>query len=145
MSRRCSLLLLSLLVVVLAPFPSEPASASCAGPELEDVDELVLVRGGTVTVRGSGFVDGCRDSMSCGSGACSRCEYDEPPEQPRRDVVLEVRQGGRSWRLGTADAGTRKEQRMGQVTWTVDVPDGLRRGRARLVPEGALPFVVQVR
>ena len=146
MNRRCLLLLVGLLAVVLAPFPAAPVSASCAGASFEGIDRLVLVRGETATVEGRHFVDGCRDTMSCsGVGGCQSCEYDEPPEVPMQDVVLELRQDGRSWRLGTADAGTAEEQRLGHVTWTVALPDGVQPGRARLVADTAQPVRVRVR
>ena len=145
MNRRCLLLLVGLLVVVLTPVSSGPASASCAGASFDDVDGLVLVRGEVATVEGSHFVDGCRDTMTCsGVGGCQSCTYDEPPEVPMQDVALELRQDGRSWRLGTADAGTAGEQRLGQVTWTVELPDGVRPGRARLLAETAQPVKVRV-
>jgi hypothetical protein len=98
-----------------------------------------------VSVDGRGFVDGCQDSTSCsGAGGCSRCSEDPPP-QPLRDVALELQQGGRTWHLGTADAGAADEQRLGQVTWTFAVPDGVHPGRARLAADGAMPVPVRVR
>ena len=146
MNRRCLVLLTGLLAVVLAPFPAAPVAASCAGASFEGVDRLVLVRGGTATVEGRHFVDGCRDTMTCsGVGGCQSCTYDEPPERPMQDVALELRQDGRSWRLGTADAGTAEEQRLGHVTWTVELPEDVRPGRARLVADTAVPAVVRVR
>ena len=62
-----------------------------------------------------------------------------------QDVALELRQDGRSWRLGTADAGTAEEQRLGYVTWTVELPEGVQPGRARLVADTAQPVDVRVR
>ncbi|MEI5674245.1 MULTISPECIES: hypothetical protein [unclassified Nocardioides] len=49
---------------------------------------------------------------------CESCAYDGPPERPLRDVRLELVQGDRTWLLGTADAGTAADDRLGQVTWT---------------------------
>ncbi len=145
MRRGYSLLMAGLFGLVLAPFPQGTASASCAGPSLEGVEQLVLERGGTASVEGRFFVDGCRDTMSCtGVLGCQRCRYDEPPEQPQQDIRLELRQRGHSWTLATADAGTAAEQRLGQVTWTFAVPDGVQPGRARLVPEGASPVAVHI-
>ncbi len=146
MQRGYSFLMAGLLGLVVAPFPVGPAAAGCVGPHLEDVDRLVLRAGATASVEGRGFVDGCRDTQSCsGVGGCQQCEYDEPPEQPHRDIRLELRQDGRSWLLGTADAGTAQEQRLGWVTWTFDVPAGVDPGRAKLVAEGAQPVRVGIR
>ena len=146
MNRRCLLLLIGLFVVVLTPVAPGPASASCAGASLEVVDGVVLVRGEVATVEGSHFVDGCRDTMTCsGVGGCQSCRYDEPPEAPMQDVALELRQDGRSWRLGTADAGTAEEQRLGHATWTVELPEGVRPGRARLLADTAQPVDVRIR
>jgi hypothetical protein len=148
-SRRFLLLLAALVGVVLMPVPANTASASCAGPSLGGIGgdvRIVLERGATTSVEGRGFVDGCRDTMSCsGVGGCSRCSYDDPPEGPLQDIALEVRQHGRSWALGTADAGTAEEQVLGQVTWRFEVPRGLHPGRARLVADGSQPVVVEVR
>ncbi|WP_182524632.1 hypothetical protein [Nocardioides dongkuii] len=140
--RRASLLPLSVLLgLVLAPYPERPASASCAAPYLEVGESPVLERGAARTVRGRAFVDGCQDSMSCTiSFGCQSCEDDDPPPVPAQDVALELRQRGRTFELGTADAGED-----GQVTWTVDLPAGVRRGPARLVADGANPVPVRVR
>ena len=135
-----------LVAAVLAPFPPAPATASCAGPSLRGSERLVLESGGTATVEGQNFVDGCRDTMSCsGVLGCQKCRYDEPPEQPQQDIRLVLRQRGHTWLLDTADAGTTVDRRLGQVTWTFVVPDGVEPGRAWLTPEGAQPVGVRVR
>ena len=134
-------LLAMLLGLAVAPFPQPPAAASCAAPSLEAPRRLVLERGGTTTVEGRGFVDGCQDSMSCSVGlGCDRCEYDEPTPQPLRDVALRLRQRDRTWRLGTADADS-----AGRVSWTFDLPARVRPGRAMLLPGDGEPLRVRVR
>ena len=125
------LLLLALLGLMLLP-SGGPASASCAGPAVEAPQGLV--RGESVEVRGTRFVDGCQDSMSCPAYGCGECEYDEPPPVPTPDVTLRLSQDGRHWDLATEDADSH-----GRVRWTFTVPDDVRRGRARLswgTPDG---------
>lgn len=142
-----SLLALAVLLgaLALAPYPSTPAAASCAGPRLDLPADPVLERGTTLTIEGAGFVEGCRDSMSCsGSPGCESCAYDDPPERPLEDVDLVMVQRGRSWILGEADAGTAEEGRLGQVNWTFEVPADVRPGRAELIP-GDGTDVVDVR
>ena len=137
MHRGYSFLMAGLAGLVLAPLPQTTASASCAGPSLEGADEVVLQRGSAAFIEGEFFVDGCRDTMSCsGVLGCQKCRYDEPPEQPQRDIRLELRQRGHTWVLDTADAGTSGEG-FGRVTWDFQVPLGVRPGRAKLVADNA--------
>ncbi len=145
MNRRCSILVAGLVGVVLVPFPTTTASAGCAGPSFEDAESLVLHRDSVTSVEGRGFFDGCRDTQSCSGIGCQSCEYTEPPEEPRQDVRLELRQQGRTWPLATADAGTAEDQQLGWITWTFDLPAGVEPGPARLVADGAQPVEVRVR
>lgn len=122
--------LVGLVLAALVPVGAEPAGASCAAPKVQTAG-LGLRAGATVTVDGVGFVDGCQDVRSCtGAFGCSRCT-DGPEPAPYRDIILTLRQGGRTWTLGEADARTAA----GSVTWTVRVPAEVRPGRAVLVPE----------
>ena len=131
MRRPSTLLLATLLGLALAPFPQSPASASCAGPHLDVEDGRMLSRSAAVTITGQWFVDGCQDTMSCGTGlGCDSCEYDDPPPLPYDDVALELRQDGRSWELAVVDA-----DKDGSATWTFTVPGDARRGPAQLVPD----------
>ena len=131
-----------LLGMAIAPFPHTPASASCAGPYLEASQRLVLDRGTTTTVEGRAFVDGCQDSMGCSEVlGCSHCEYDEPTTTPLQDVTLRLRQGQRTWRVGSENADGDE----GRVIWTFDVPAGVSPGRARLLPDGGGPLQVRIR
>ena len=133
------LLPLALLVAVAAaPFPSQPAAASCAGSYLEGAADLVLERGERGVVEGRSFVDGCRDTQSCtGVLGCQSCSYDEPPEVPLEDVRLWLVQGERKWLLDVADAGSAEDNRSGWVTWTFDVPGRAEPGPARLRADGS--------
>lgn len=141
-NRSWILLVAMLLGLALAPFPQPPAYASCAGPMLDLPRRPVLERGTTTTVEGQAFVDGCRDTMSCSAvPGCSHCEYDDPPPRPMQDVNLRLRQGDRTWRLATADA----ESRGGRVTWTFEMPPGVRAGPARLVADMAGPVRIRIR
>ncbi len=144
--RRSSLLLgTAAFALLVAPAAHPPAVASCAAPYLVEVDSLVLARGATATIEGRAFVDGCRDSMSCGPGpGCDDCEYDDPPAQPRENVALHLTQGGRTWDLGVSDAGSAEDDRLGWVTWTFEVPKGVKPGRARLVADGGDPTRIRI-
>ena len=139
------ILLAVLLGLAVAPYPSSPAAASCAGPTLKNVQDLVLARGASSTVEGRSFADGCQDSMSCSAvPGCGSCEYDDPPPTPLQDVELRLRQRGVTWSLGTADAGTAEDKRLGWVTWTFDLPPGVEPGRARLIADHAEPVTVRI-
>lgn len=127
--------LLAVALVALSVVPSGGASGSCAGPELS-APALVdrppqLMIGGETTVTGTSFVDGCDDGGGADVLGCSRDEGETVT--PLRDVTLILRQQGRTWELGTADAGTAQEGRLGQVSWTIRVPMDLAAGPAVLV------------
>jgi len=135
------LLAVPLLLLGVAPTPS---AATCAAPWLTAAPGTVLERGVPATVEGRAFVDGCRDSMTCGIG-CGACEYDDPPPEPYRDVDLRLVQDGRSWHLGTTDAASAEAAVEGRVRWRVTVPAAARPGRARLVADHAEPVSVRIR
>lgn len=139
MTRSLGLLLGALVLLAVAPYPSGPAAASCAAPLLSNLDDVDLTRGATVTVEGRGFVDGCRDSMSCPAFGCGECEWNDPPPAPLSEVRLELRQQGRSWDLGVADA-----DESGAISWTFVVPGDARPGRARLIG-ASRPTTVRLR
>lgn len=121
------LVLVVLLGLLASPYPQQSATASCAGPSLEE-QPAVLARGATLTVTGSFFVDGCQDSMSCDARpGCSSCEDDAPAPVPLVGVTLELRQRGQTWVLGTAAADD-----AGRIAWSVELPTGVRPGSARL-------------
>jgi hypothetical protein len=139
-------LLATLLGLALAPYPQPPASASCVAPYLIDEGHLVLERGVAAEVEGRAFVDGCRDTQSCsGVPGCESCEWDDPEPTPYDAVVLRLRQHGHTWTLDTADAGSAAADHLGWVTWTVDLPAGVRPGPARLVADHAQPVEVRIR
>lgn len=143
MRRSAVVLGMAMTGLAMAPFPQHSASASCAAPYIDEAP-LVLHRGATVTVEGQAFVDGCRDTMSCSVG-CDSCEYDDPPEAPVEDVALRLAQGGRTWDLDVADAGTAEDNRLGGVAWSFTVPDGVHKGQARLLADQAEPARVEIR
>lgn len=124
--------------LVAWPVPGGPAAASCADPTLSVAgaeggagSAPVLVTDMAFDVDGRGFVDGCDDT---GEGSTWGCGSDEGEiETPLSDVELVARQDGRTWQLGTADAGTAEIGRTGQVTWRVTLPSGLGPGRAVLL------------
>lgn len=133
-------------VVVTGPWPGPPASASCASPYLQVAEDSaappVLGRGDRVTVEGRAFVDGCDDTGAATAWGCSTDEGES--EQPMRDVQLRLRQGGRTWQLGSEDAGTTDDNRLGQISWRVTVPHGVQPGPATLVADSSGPLQVRV-
>lgn len=137
----------ALVAVAVAPFPRHSATASCAAPYLDEVEAVTLRSGAEAVVEGRAFTaGGCQDSMTCSSRlGCQSCEYDDPPAVPMKDVELRLVQGGRSWPLAVADAGTADDNQLGWVEWTFEVPAGVRPGRAQLRAEGAEPVRVRVR
>lgn len=138
-------LLVMLTSVTLLPFGQQAATASCAGPYLTNVEHLVLHRGTVVEVDGAAFADGCQDVGSCSSTlGCTTCDYGPEPT-PMVDINLSLRQSGRTWPLGSADAGAAQDNELGQVTWAVEIPSGVKPGRATLVPEGGQPTKVRIR
>ena len=141
--KRSWILLATMLVsLAVAPLPQPPASASCAAPFLDAPQRLVLERGATTTVNGRAFVDGCRDTMSCSAvPGCSHCEYTDPPPEPMQEVRLRLRQGERTWKLATASA----QGDGGRVTWTFELPAGVRPGQARLLADQAGPLRIRIR
>lgn len=143
---RTSLLLIAtLLGLATMPFPQTPASASCAAPYVNVPDRLVLQRGATVTIRGRAFVNGCRDHQVCTESlGCESCKYDEPPPTAMGDVGLRLAQRGHTWTLGKADAES-SENHLGWTSWTFVVPNGVKPGPARLLPEHARPMRVLIR
>jgi hypothetical protein len=134
--------LLVLVLVAMSLAPAGTSSASCSGPTISVGDRArpTLAAGDPVTVDGRSFVDGCDDQ----GGAVLGCGQVEPePVVPDKDVVLRLQQSGRSWELGTSDAGTREDNKVGHVAWQVRVPAEVRPGRATLVAGDArLPVEV---
>ena len=129
------------LVVMVAAmglglFAPQPSAAGCAGPELvpasvtgpaEDVPLLSVHPGQPTTVDGRFFYNGCEDTYS--EGGCGRGSYDDP-QSPMRAVEFTLRQGERSWSLGTADAADR--DRGYAISWAVRVPTDATPGPATL-------------
>ncbi len=129
-------LVATVAAVGLGLFAPQPSSASCAGPELvpasvtgpaEDVPVLALRPGQDAVVEGRFFYHGCEDTYS--EGGCGRGSYDDP-QSPMRAVELTLRQGARSWSLGTADAADR--DRGYAISWPVRIPTDVLTGPATL-------------
>ena len=137
-------LLLVLTSVTLLPFGQQAATASCAAPYLTDAEHLVLHRGKAVEVSGAGFANGCQDTGSCSTTlGCTKCDYGPEPT-PMVDVELTLRQNGHTWLLDTADAQSGPDD-LGAVTWAIELPGGVERGEATLVPQGGQPTKVAIR
>jgi len=126
----------------MLPTTVPTADASCVGPYLT-LDEsggmpeppVVVQRAATLRVHGRAFVTGCNDTgTTTGVLACQHTEMADE-ERPIEDIRLTLRQHGRTWELGTEDSA-----QDGEVDWSAAMPDGVRRGPARLVahlPEDA--------
>jgi hypothetical protein len=134
------LTVLVLVLAGLAMLPTGGASGSCAGPALStgsrgDGRPTVLV-GRPTEVEGRFFVHGCDDT---GSQSALGCGGSGPREEetPMREVTLRLVQGDRGWVLGTADAGTAEEGRLGEVSWRFRVPRAAADGPAVLRAETA--------
>ena len=109
--------------------PTSDASGTCSGPALA-VDTprkrpLTLRIGAEEVVGGYSFLDGCADGRG------------DDEEYPMRKVPLSLHQGTRVWDLGVEDAGSVVDDGLGQITWQVSIPPGVRPGRARLVAGAA--------
>jgi hypothetical protein len=134
------LLVVGVAAAGLGLFAPTSAPASCVGPRitvpgptaapttLPDDETAVpvvrLVPGQTVTVTGEYFFVGCDDTgtvTTYGPG-CERADPPKPPV-PARDVALELTWNGRTFALGTADAGD--EAGRWAVSWTFTVPEDI--------------------
>lgn len=105
---------------------------------LETVGELV--RGEIGVVRGSYFINGCQDTMTCTEWlGCSRCRHDEPRPQPFGDLELRLMQDGSVWDLGVAEGHD------GSPVWSMRVPEGAEPGAARLLVDQAEPLEIRIR
>ncbi|HET6165621.1 MAG TPA: hypothetical protein VFE07_02230 [Marmoricola sp.] len=146
MRRRLSVLVIAIAAITV-PGPQEAASASCVGPMLHvgDAHRPVVVRGARMIVEGKFFMDGCDDVVAVETTGCTAHTEQRDPASPMKDVTLSIRQAGHVWTLGTADAGTAKNDSLGQVTWAVVLPTALKAGRATLVADQAQGLTVVVR
>lgn len=128
------------LLLATAPWPARVAVAGCVAPYFEDsatgAPPPVLRLGSTVTIEGDAFAEGCDDTGS--TWACASETRD-----PMEDVVLRIRQGGREWDLGSADASDGEV--VGHIEWTAALPERLKRGRATLQADSSEPLRVKVR
>lgn len=139
-----AILLAALTAATFLPWGQQPAVASCAGPYLIDLDHLVLHRGASVDINGAAFADGCQDTGSCTTTlGCTSCDYGPEPT-PMSDITLSLRQHGRTWPLGTADARVTDDD-FGAVTWGVEIPTDVRIGWATLVPEYGQRTKIRIR
>ncbi|WP_121253659.1 hypothetical protein [Nocardioides ferulae] len=139
-----------MLAAAVAPFPQQPAAASCAAPSLEVPGAartpVVLHAGERVTVTGRGFVEGCDDTGGGSVLGCSGGDEGET-EEPMSDVELVLLHGRPTptqVSLAVADAGTADDGRLGQVTWTFTVPADQPLGPAVLKTEGSEPLRVRI-
>ena len=136
---------LCLLLGLLGGWPVGSAGASCTGPLLgvgPAVDQTaaprpVVVMGAHVTVSGRGLFSGCDDT---GQGA--GCGAPESEQVPLSDVDLVLEQGGRTTRLGTADASGPEQGYA--VTWRTVVPPTATPGPA-VLHAGDAELVVELR
>ena len=97
-------------------------------------------RGEAVTVEGLHFVDGCNDDGVMVTYGCRSHQQPPEPVEPMTDVTLFIRQDGRTWTLGSANADAN-----GRVTWAATLPSQLAPGRAVLLSGPAERLRVVVR
>lgn len=127
----------------LGAFAPDHAAASCAGPMLTSA---VVRPGEPLEVTGTNFFDGCADQVVVGGPGCSgpsgpSDSHATEVQTPMTDVELTLTQGGRTWRLGRADAGPAGTDYA--VRWQVVAPSGLVAGPATLqAATTQLPVVV---
>lgn len=137
-------LLVTLTSVTLLPLGQEAATASCAAPYITNAERIVLRQNSIVEVRGSAFANGCQDTGGCSiTFGCTSCSYGPEPT-PMVDIKLSLQQRGRTWPVGIADARSERDD-FGEVTWAVEIPNGVERGSATLVPESGEPTKVRIR
>lgn len=134
--------------LVSGPWPGDSASASCVAPTLS-IDgndgfegRPTLPTELDLTVDGTGFANGCNDTGTSSGFGCSANHG--ALATPMKDITLRLRQGGREWDLGVVDAGSAENNQLGQVTWTVTVPDDVKPGKARLVTDHSMPLKIKV-
>lgn len=108
------LLLCSVLLAGCAP----PGSAGCARTSPE-VEPSRARPGETFVLRGGGFGGGCDDS-----------NLTFRPDPPQKNVRIEMRQGGKTWPLATADAGGPPDY---AIKKTLRVPEDAAPGKAVVV------------
>ena len=114
-------------VVLLTGCASGESSASCAAAHA-DVSPRTAAVGDDLLVTGSYFSEGpCNDGGSGGWTAWFEPEQDGPAPASQ-DVPVTLEQDGRTWPLGSVDAG----EGTYELRLTVRVPDGVQPGRARV-------------
>jgi len=126
----------ALLTLLALPVPANPATASCVGPYLfvgKVQHDTVIDPAAALSVSGRAFARGCDDTGASSIFGCQSSQGERTTAM--RDVVLLLKQGDQHWRLGVADAGSAEHQRLGHITWHVQVPTGVQAGRATLVAD----------
>lgn len=123
------------------------ATAGCIAPQLRLAGERypdgtapeprpTVRREAELTVEGRAFREGCDDTGGVDTFGCEEREA----VAPLREVELRLEQRGRSWSLGTADAGPDHD-----VRWRVVLPDDVDPGPARLVTDAGSSEPLRVR
>lgn len=97
--------------------------AACVGPGLE-VSPKRVAPGDTFALEGSGFFSGCEDVIIDGE------PVDE--EQPKQDVEIVLRQGSRTWELGTVDASEDYS-----IATKLEIPESVKPGKATVTADSA--------
>jgi hypothetical protein len=137
----------AVVIAAVAPWPATTAAGSCASPYLYIGDPQAVrpvpVTTFDVTVQGRAFVRGCNDTGTVNVFGCDTSPREV--EAPMNDVTLTLRQGSQSWRLGTKNAGTAEQNRLGQISWVVRLPADVAPGRALLVAPQADPLPIRIR
>ena len=126
----------AVLTLLALPVPADPATASCVGPYLfvgKVQNDTVIDPAADLSVSGRAFARGCDDTGSSSVFGCQPSQGERTTAM--KDVVLLLKQGDQRWRLGIADAGSADQNQLGHITWHVQVPAGVRTGRATFVAD----------
>lgn len=97
--------------------------AACIGPGLE-VSPDSVAPGDTFALEGSNFFSGCEDVIIDGE------PVDE--ERARQGVEIELRQGSRTWELGTVNAN-----KYYSISTKLTVPENVKPGKATVKADSA--------
>lgn len=93
------------------------------------------------SVTGNNFVDGCSD---IGGSDRFGCEAEREAVTPIEGVQLRMRQDDPTRTLSASDASSTSDDTLGQVTWSVEVPDAAQPGKAFLETDYSEPTEIVI-
>ena len=116
----CLLLCSTLFLSGCGAFLGSSGSCAQVGPTVEPSR---AAPGEVFVLSGEGFGGGCKDS-----------NMPEWPDPSQRNILIEMRQGGKAWDLATVDAEGRPDY---AIEATLEVPEDAEPGRAIVVANAA--------